>query len=149
MRAPFILGVSESPSSGGMGYCLCGDTGSTVSPVDSSNYYFGANGRPMSTTEGNTKQFVPKAGTIKVAEVFWLAATVAGSNETVSVYIRINGTTDVLIAQIGDTAATKRFSNTALAVAVAQGDYFEIKVVTPAWATNPTGVQCGYTIYIE
>lgn len=134
---------------GGLGYALCGNTGSTTSPADSSNYYFGTNGRPVSTTEGNTKHYVPKAGTLKVAEVFWFASTTAGSGEDVSVYVRVNGTTDTLIATVGTTDATKRFSNTGLSVSLAQGDYFEIKIVTPAWATNPGGVQTGYTLYIE
>lgn len=143
-------GAWSTPAGGsGLGYALCGNNGSTVSPADSTNYYLGANGRPLVSTEGQTKMYVPKAGTLKVAEVWWFAATVAGSGENISVYFRLNGTTDTLIATVGDTASGKRFSNTGLSIALAQGDYFEIKVVCPAWATNPAGVQIGFSLYIE
>lgn len=141
--------VSAGAGVSGAKYTICPDTGSTTSPADTSNYFFGANGRPMSTTEGNTKMYIPVSGTLTAAEIFWFASTAAGSNESFTMYVRYNGTTDITISAVSDTSATKRFTNTGLSQSVSAGDYLEIKIITPAWGTNPTGVQCGGTLYIS
>lgn len=135
-----------------LGYAIC--SGAAVgSPADGQTYYVGSPIRAFavgaSTTGGTAQHRIPKAGTIKVVEVAWDAVTTAGSNETITVNIRLNNTTSTLVSTVGDTNAFKRFTNTALAIAVVQGDYIEIEIVCPTWATNPTNVAIGYTVYIE
>lgn len=137
-------------SSGGLGYVLSGGCGATSLSVDSTNYYVGSiTAGTTSTTEGLRKQYIPKAGTITVAELWWWAAGTVGSGEQIDVYLRINGTTDYLVGSVADTAANKRFSNTSLSIAVALGDYLEFKITAPLWATNPSNVLTGYSVYIQ
>jgi hypothetical protein len=121
-------------------------TALTFDPVDAYTYYIG-NQAFAPTTASGRRVYIPKAGTIKVAYLHWLSSV--PSNENISVYIRLNNTADTLIAAIGDTAGTKVFSNAALSIAVVAGDYIEVKIVCPTWATNPTNVALGGTIYIE
>lgn len=132
------------------GIALAVVSAALVTPTDSYTYYFGgvADVPDAGGQADRRRLYVPKAGTIMAAYIFWYAET-AGTGENVSVYIRLNNTSDTLIATIGNTAATKVFSKTDLSIAVAQGDYIEIKMVCPAWATNPATVHLGGSIYIE
>jgi hypothetical protein len=104
---------------------------------------------PSATTTQLRKVYFRKAGVIRIAEVAWYAVGTAGSNESVSIYVRLNDTTDTLIATVGDTNAYKSFNNNALAITVASGDYIEIKMVAPTWATNPTAVSIGGYLLVE
>ena len=122
-----------------------------------------ATSQPQNTTRyfGNTikmptagadisKIYFPRAGTIKFASIYTYASGVAGTNEAWSLYIRINNTTDVLIATVSLATAERVFLNTGLSTAVTLGDYFEIKSVAPVtWATAPTNVLFGGNIYVE
>ena len=60
---------------------------------------------------------------------------------------RLNNTTDTTLSSaIVNNASYTVVSVTGLSTAVAVGDYYEIKWVTPTWATNPTGVDCAVTL---
>ena len=118
-------------------------------PADSQNYYFGClphYGPDTNATRHATR--IQFTGTITNAFIRWYAGGAAGTNENVSVYIRLNNTTDYLIATVGDTNAAKTFINDALSIAVAANDMIEIKIVTPAWVTNPIGVRTGGVLRI-
>ena len=133
-------------SGGGIGYAL--SVSCTIgSPADSTSYYFGAiYGQFINGTAGRNKAYVPKSGTITAAQIF-INGT-ACSAEDVSVYVRVNNTTDYLI-QTQAVGAQTVFANVALSGAVSAGDYIEIKIVCPAWATNPTAWYIGGYVYIE
>jgi hypothetical protein len=130
------------------GYVLTVIADEFGAPVDSATYYFGSIVKVWSTVALYAPVYVPKAGNIKVAYVTWHGGT-AGSNENISLYLRLNNTTDTLIQTVGNANGTKLFSNVALNIAVVQGDYFEIKAVCPAWGTNPAAVSLGGQVYIE
>jgi hypothetical protein len=131
------------------GYTLTVVAANLAATVDSSTYYFGSlAGLAPSTTADTMRIYIPKAGTITAAYIWWQAATV-GTAENISVNIRLNNTTDTLVQTLGVATATKLFSNTALSIAVVQGNYIEIKMVCPAWGTNPANVRLGGVIYIE
>jgi hypothetical protein len=122
----------------------------TSSPADAATNYFGTMPKAPPTTAGISKIYIRKAGTLKIAEIYCYAGTVAGSNEVWSLYIRKNNSTDTLIATVSSTAAERVFTNSELAISLAVGDYIEIKSVAPSnWATNPTGVIFGGYLYIE
>src|SRR5207248_2923792 len=94
--------------------------------------------------------YIPKAGTVKIIYVYFSVFSVLGSNETSTINFRLNNTTDTVISSVTkQDAAAQVFSNTALSITVAQGDYFEFKWVTPTWATNPTGLRIAGWVYIE
>jgi hypothetical protein len=118
-------------------------------PADSKTYYYG--GVPQSMDENPTyhRIYIPKAGTIKAAYICWVCAGGGGTNEGISTYIRLNNTTDTLVSTLYNTYSNKIFSNVGLNISVIQGDYIEIKTVTPAWVTNPSDVRIGGTVYIE
>lgn len=121
----------------------------TFSPLDSTTYYFGSLfSLPPSTGVDNYRQYIPVAGVITAAYIFMQAA-VAGTAEDISVYIRKNDTSDTLIATLGVSANKRVFSNTGLSISVAVGDYVEIKMVCPAWATNPDTSRLGGNFYVQ
>lgn len=119
-------------------------------PTDSVTQYFG--NVPLAGTPGNQQRFntyIRYAGTIKVVEIIFSSFSTIGSNESFSMYLRINDTTDHLIATVGTAVNNRVFSNTAINVTVAAGDFFTIKCVNPAWATNPVGVYISGYVYQE
>jgi hypothetical protein len=129
---------------------------SSFSPADATTYYFGwAYTQAAGTsTAANKKFFFPRSGTIIRADinVFNNGGT-QGSNETSTMNFRLNDTTDTaLTAALTANAAanaTAYFNITGLSIAVAAGDFGEMKWVTPTWATNPTNVIILVSLYIS
>ena len=117
-------------------------------PADGVTYYLGLQADPPATTAGFRRIYVPKAGTITIAHLSMYAGT-AGSAENISVYIRLNNTTDYLVKTVGASASYRIFDNASLAIAVVAGDYIEIKIVCPTWASNPFYVNMTGSVYIE
>jgi len=120
----------------------------TSSPTDSQTVYFGMLPKAPTTTANTSKIYIRAAGTIKRAEIYVYSGT-AGTNESWSLYIRKNNTTDTLIATLAVSASERVFTNKTLSIAVADGDYIEIKGVQPLWATNPLTTIYGGYVYIE
>ena len=130
-----------------LGYTL-GVQALTSSPTDAQTIYFGNLPKAPTSTANISKVYIRKVGTIKIAEVYCYSGT-AGSNESWSIYVRLNNTTDTLIATVGASASERVFSNTSLNIAVAVGDYIEIKSINPTWSVNPLTTIFGGYIYIE
>jgi len=120
----------------------------TSSPTDSQTVYFGNLPKAPVTVDATSRVYIPKAGTIKRAEIYCYSGT-AGSNENWTLYVRLNGASDTTIATVGAATNQRIFSNSALSITVAAGDYFEIKGVQPAWGTNPLTTIYGGYVYIE
>ncbi len=120
----------------------------TSSPVDAQTIYFGNLPKAPVTVAATSKVYIPRAGTIKRAEIYCYSGT-AGTNQAWSGYVRLNNTTDTLIATLSVATSERIFSNSALSIAVVAGDYFEIKFINPTWATNPLTTIFGGYIYIE
>jgi hypothetical protein len=115
-----------------------------------STYYFGSQPRALLGTSANQRIYIPRTGTIKRAEIISYASTTAGTNQQISLSIRLNNTTDTLVANVSSATALREFINTALSISVTAGDYIEMKVVlaTP-FTTPPAGITFGGQIYIE
>ncbi len=120
----------------------------TSSPADGQTIYFGNLPKAPVTTANISKVYIPRAGVIKRAEIYCYSGT-AGTNQAWSGYIRLNNTTDTLIATLSLATSERVFSNSSLAISVVAGDYFEIKFINPTWATNPLTTIFGGYIYIE
>jgi hypothetical protein len=120
----------------------------TSSPVDAQTIYFGTLPKAPVTVAGNSKVYVPRAGTIRRVEVYCYAGT-AGTNQAWPLSIRLNNTTDMLVQSLALATNERRFTNAALSIPVVVGDYFEIKLVNPTWATNPLTCIFGGYVYIE
>lgn len=119
-------------------------------PVDVTTYYEGGQyAVPLASAGGLRPVYIPRSGTIKAVYLSFVNG-VPGTAETSTISLRKNNTTDTTLSSVVDNSAgLQAVAATGLAVAVAAGDYVEIKWVTPAWATNPTAVLLSGTIYIE
>jgi hypothetical protein len=132
-----------------LGYVLQVFSGNTASITDPATLYAGMSPLTIATSAATRRVYIPKAGTVKTIYGTFIQ-TVGGTTETSTLSFRLNDTTDTAISSaIINDANTTTFSNTGLSIAVAAGDYFEFKWVTPTWATNPTNVSLAATVYIE
>jgi hypothetical protein len=132
---------------GGLGYAI-NVQALTSSPTDAQTVYFGTLPKAPITTAAVSRVYIPKAGTIKVARI-WNYSGTAGTGEAWSLYIRLNNTTDYLIATLSLATSARDFSKLDLSIAVTTSDYFELKSVQPTWATNPLTTIWAGLIYIE
>lgn len=132
-------------------YTLLATTALPMNPADATTYYWGAfYGNTAMVTWGGTvfRQHIPRAGTISSAYGFISCA--AGTNETSSLYLRLNNTTDYLISSTIDNSSTIYFiTNSSLNIPVVAGDYYVMKHVTATWATNPTTLMGTLTIAVD
>lgn len=116
----------------------------TSSPADGATVYFGTLPKAPNTSANISKVYVRDAATITGAEIYCYSGT-AGTNEAWSLYIRVNNTTDYLIATVSANTSERVFSKTNFSISLNANDYFEIKGVQPTWATNPlTTIYGGY-----
>lgn len=161
---PFGLHTHQSNAQGGtlasaalqgdLGYSLQFSAGSSIgtNPADATTYYFG-NYSALAPNTGAERQveYAPIAGTLTKAYVD-VFCTVAATSENVTVAVSINGSTTVNISttsQWTSAGTLVTVSNTGLSQAVSAGDRFQIKIVTPTWATNPTTCTYNATIWIH
>lgn len=102
-------------------------------------YYIANFPRNPATSAGTSRVYIPKSGTITDALFSIYSAGLAGSNNTITVSIRLNNTTDYLIEANSTAAVNRTFTNNSLSIPVVVGDYIEIKmaVATP-YTTVPT-----------
>jgi hypothetical protein len=142
-----VISTHSHTGGGTIGYAI-NVQALTSSPTDSQTVYFGTLPKAPTTTANISKVYIPKSGTIKHAEIYCYSGT-AGTNESWSLYIRLNNTTDTLIRTLTLNTSERRFYNDALNIAVTAGNYIEIKGVQPLWATNPLTCIYGGFIYIE
>ena len=142
-----FIDTSLEPTSIAKGYPIYVQTIATGTIADSTPFYFGQNPIAPTTTAAISKIYIPKAGTINKVYITFVATTTA-TNEVLNLYIRKNNAADTYIDQIGSTGYLWRFRNETLGLAVAAGDYIEIKGIPPVWATNPQGSFAGY-VYID
>jgi hypothetical protein len=121
----------------------------STNPADATTYYFGAFPHvALSTTAANQRLYIMRAGTVVAADIFMICTT--GTSETSTMSFRLNNTTDTTISSAVALNATPfHVQNTSLSIAVAAGDYFEIKWVTPTWVTNPTAVLGWVQIFVR
>lgn len=144
-----ISTLSGSNTGDKLCYALQANCGAIGTPTTNTTYWYGSAGSaPVANGVDRFRVYVPKSGRIKTVIVS-LWSNSASSGEAWPFYIRINNTTDYLIASVGDTAKNKVWSNTGLDIAVNAGDYFEIKFITPAWVTVPTTLIFNTVIYLE
>lgn len=136
----------------GTGYTMIFQFGSTTGPADSTTYFFGADNAQsiaaQSTYALNSIE-IPKAGTIRRVYVKVRVNSTLGTSETVQHFIRLNDTTDVGQVDLAYSAVQQSGVNSTVSQAVVPGDVVALKVVSPAWATNPLQVSWYAMIFVE
>jgi hypothetical protein len=111
-------------------------------------YYFGNVGRSMiANTTDVSKVYIPKTGTIKKAYITSYSTT-TGTITSITVNIRLNNTTDTLVASSTASANFRTYNNNSLSIAVTEGEYIEMKVTSTS-SLAPTGNIFSGTLYIE
>ena len=114
-------------------------------PVDAQTIAFGMSaGSPqLASLSPAPYEIVMRGnGVIRGCDFTTFSTGTAGSNENWSLYVRHNGT-DYLVQTVGNTAATKVFTNTSLNIPYVAGDIVRMVFINPTWATNPTNVNGG------
>ena len=120
-------------------------------PADSSTYFLCMAQTTIVTTvsSGRSRIVMPKAGTITAAYGQTTNQGTLGSAEDVTIALRLNDTSNTNVTTTLHTNATSSaFSNAALSLAVSAGDFIDVLMITPAWATNPTIVSVSITFVL-
>jgi hypothetical protein len=128
-------------------------SGRLGAPVDSTTYYLAGTVQAAPTTSadlGFSRMYVPIAGKLVYAFCNTYVAGTLGTTEDVAFTLRLNGS-DTALSWVQDwnLATNPVGSDTDTGITVAQGDYLTLKVVTPAWATNPTNVDTIWGVGIQ
>jgi hypothetical protein len=118
----------------------------TTNPADATDYYFGQLPKAAQTTAAISKIYFRKAGTVTGCNLYTYAGT-AGTNESWTISLRLNNTTDYTIAAVAANTAERVFNNSSMSITVSAGDYIEVHPNATTWATNPASVIFGG--YIE
>lgn len=116
---------------------------STTNPADSTRYHFGSDPILGASPNANILRIYPtKPCTLK--SVFLKTRCTSGSNESVTIGIRKNDTTDTVMGTIDLSASQTNDIFTGLSISFnGTTDYLEIYYDTPAWSSNPTNLR-GY-----
>lgn len=123
------------------------------SPNDATAYFVGDNrvlsgSVTSSTTAALRRVYIPFACTVTKGYISVTNEGTASTGETSTVAIRVNNSSDTTISSSVVTNANGVFSNTSMSLALAAGDYIEIKWTTPTWpGANPTNV--GLSVQLE
>jgi hypothetical protein len=143
--------TSAAPSGSG-GYSMYINTANGVasSPADATTYYlFNGPFAAFSVSNGNTRIYISKAGTLTAVYGTILVTGVLGSAGLSTVSVRLNDTSDTTVTStLSMTSATNNFSNSGLSLSLSAGDFIDITVATPTWATNPTLLKHSLSFYI-
>lgn len=120
----------------------------TSNPADATTYVFGALPLPLTGTGssgGNVRIYFPITGTLVYARITFVQT--AGSNQTSTIYLRLNNTTDTILSSaVTNDASVTTFVNSSLSISGSTTDYVEFKWVCPTWTTNPTGVFASWEL---
>lgn len=120
----------------------------SYNPSDSqTNFFSNIAIVPVTTTTAH-EVILRGNGVIRACDFNTWAATAVGTNEAFSLYIRINST-DYLVQTISAATQKRSFVNTSLNIPFVDGDVLRMNYVTPAWATNPTGLIGAGNLIIE
>jgi hypothetical protein len=128
---------------------------SAFSPSDATTYYFGPSLiTSIATSSTLARQgAVPMDCTLKGFAITTYNNVAGATQETGTVSIRINNTTDVQLSNAvtfsASSQTTSSFYSMALSQALSAGDKFEIKWLTPTWVTNPTNCVTTVTLYFQ
>jgi hypothetical protein len=116
-------------------------------PLDSTTYYVGLS-PSFSTVYTNAAWQIPAAGTVKSLQFrFWVPST--GSSENVVLSLVKNGSTEFGLSTNNFASGIVLYNATNLTQSVSAGDTLAIKLVSPAWATNPSGINGAAAVFIQ
>jgi hypothetical protein len=122
------------------------------SPADSTTYYFAS---PLTvnpgTVEAQAGLVVPVNCTIRRADIFIFVLGTLGSSENATITVRnTTAGSDLTLSSTAQfTAVSNKTPVTGLSTTYTAGDEIKVKLVTPAWVTNPTIVFYQVSLYFD
>lgn len=123
-------------------------TGATSSMTDGATYYWGSSGAfGANTNQGLARIYNLTGKTITIVAISTFIRWTTGTSESSTVYLRYNNTTDYSLGTVDGNVAQTELSLTGQNIAWADGDYVEMKMVNPTWATNPSNMSAGGQIH--
>ena len=142
-----ILNHISSTSNPHQTKCLLFSQHLSTNPVDGETRFFGNRTILPQTNENTVRIYFSHAQKITGANIQLYSST-GGSNEAWSLYIRLNDTTDYLIATVSQNANIRLFENNGLNIDLVAGDFITIKSVQPVWSINPVGTTAAGNLTI-
>lgn len=139
------LSASDMITALGMRDSYVFGSGGVFNPADNLTYYVGSSQTMVaapSSTPARRRVYVGSARRITGVDI-QVFTTVTGSGEDVAISVRVNNTTDYVVGNMQWNPGANSYAilnNQALDITLAADDYYEIKIVCPTWAPNPTGV---------
>ena len=126
-------------------HCLGGNV------IDGATYYVG--NAPLalgnSTNAGRQRIYIPRTGTVTRVDIVVTNNGTLGTTEQSTVSFRLNDTTDTALSTVVQFDAAVQAYAATPSIAVAAGDFFEIKLVAATFVTNPTTCILHGTVYVE
>ena len=121
----------------------------SFNPLDSTTYYIGCSPAAPTTTADRRFGYLVRKGVVKSVILNWHSTGVTGTTEDITATLELDGATAAPIALLTQGTGSKLFASDVLSIAYSGLVRYEVKIVTPAWVTNPTNVCLGGTIFIE
>ena len=146
-----VLGYTAAEVDAKLIFCKNYQFSGAATPADATTYYFGVIVAKAFDSNATYHQDVLPFNCKLIAATIITLASGTPSNETYSVYVRKNNTTDYLLSSSVFNGASTSLpyhyiaNGSGLNSTYSSGDKIEIKVVTPTWATNPTS----YYLYVD
>lgn len=118
---------------------------SSTTVINSTTYYSGhTSAAALTTTQGRYGVPIDFSGTITS---YWIAIHGSGgTGENVTVDLWLNNATSIGSHTEVWNSWPNRTITSGLSQAFSSGDYIEVRIVTPAWATPPTGVTLSWGV---
>jgi len=123
-----------------------------TNPADAQNYYFGEYPDAVPQTSQSIYKFQFNENVTITRVLITVKQVTNPTNESVSFYLRASATTDQTITTSMDmstigASSTKVFTYSGLNLTGTSGTDYELKMLTPTWATNPTSTTIRVKIY--
>jgi hypothetical protein len=136
---------NSSTPAGGAAIALFTSITNTAVINDSTTYFISCR-QTLAVTDSANARFVIPFNTTLRALYGVIPLTGAGTSENCTFSARVNNTTDnVITSTLKLNTTSQNLAFTGLSIALSAGDYVSFKLVTPAFATNPTGFKISFT----
>jgi hypothetical protein len=131
-----------------VGFTIIFDPAAVAAPTDNTLYYYGAFCQASMTGTVYARRYLMPVNCTLIGYSACTKSSAAASNETSTLSIRINNTTDVQLSNaLVYTNGINCYSSMALSTDLTAGDYIEMKLLTATWGTDATSIGLCTTLF--
>jgi hypothetical protein len=148
------LATKAPTSADNVGFSIIIETAGLATPLDATTYYTGclAYATGWATTATVNYIYIPFNCTL-IGYSIATRSTAACSAETGTLSVRVNNSTDILLSNtitwgVGGAYFINYFSNSNINGNITAGDRIALKLLTPTWATDATGILVSVVLYL-